>query len=215
MKAFYDTIRPLFGGSMTQSQVDGCEAILDATEGLSVQERAYLLATAAHETAYTMQPIAEYGKGRGRPYGVPGKYDQAPYGRGYVQLTWDENYERADRELGLNGALLSDFNLAMEPGVAADILVRGCTEGWFTGRSLSDYLPGDYVNARRVVNGTDRAEKIAREARTFEAALEAASSLEPRPAKPVKAPKLERGIIAAVAAVIFALLALFGLDIGG
>jgi len=179
---FYARVRPIFGGSLSQKQVDGIEALLAATEDLPVTHRAYLLATAMHETASTMQPIAEYGKGRGKAYGKPGKHGQAQYGRGYVQLTWDANYEKADKALGLNGALLKDFNLAMQPTIAAQILVRGCEEGWFTGKSLDDYLP-DYVQARRVVNGTDKAQLIAGYAREFEAALRAAETLASLPPK--------------------------------
>jgi hypothetical protein len=48
-------------------------------------------------------------------------------------------------------------------------------EGWFTGRRLGDYLrPGrvpDYIGARRVINGQDRAALIAQYARQFERAL--------------------------------------------
>jgi len=172
---FYARVRPIFGGSLSQKQVDGIEALLAATDSLPIPHRAYLMATALHETASTMQPIAEYGKGKGKPYGKPGKYGQAQYGRGYVQLTWDANYEKADKALGLNGALLRDFNLAMQPTIAAQILVRGCEEGWFTGKKLADYLP-DYVQARRVVNGTDKAQLIAGHAREFEAALRAADA---------------------------------------
>lgn len=168
---FYAAVRPIFGGALSQKQVDGIEALLAATEGLPMSHRAYLLASAKHETADTMQPIAEYGKGKGKPYGKPGRHGQAQYGRGYVQLTWDDNYERADEALGLNGALLKDFNLAMQPTIAAKILVRGCSEGWFTGKKLADYLPGDYRGARRVVNGLDKADLIAGYAREFEAAL--------------------------------------------
>lgn len=168
---FYAAVRPIFGGALSQKQVDGIEALLAATEGLPITHRAYLMATAKHETADTMQPIAEYGKGKGKPYGKPGRHGQAQYGRGYVQLTWDDNYERADEALGLNGALLKDFNLAMQPTIAAKILVRGCSEGWFTGKKLADYLPGDYRGARRVVNGLDKADLIAGYAREFEAAL--------------------------------------------
>ena len=167
---FYARVRPIFGGSLSQKQVDGIEALLAATASLPVTHRAYLLATAKHETDSTMQPIAEYGKGKGKPYGKPGQHGQAQYGRGYVQLTWDANYEKADKALDLNGALLKDFNLAMQPTIAAQILVRGCEEGWFTGKKLADYLP-DYVQARRVVNGTDKAQLIAGYAREFEAAL--------------------------------------------
>lgn len=168
---FYAAVRPIFSGALSQKQVDGIEALLAATEGLPITFRAYLLATAKHETDDTMQPIAEYGKGKGKPYGKPGLYGQAQYGRGYVQLTWDDNYERADEALGLNGALLKDFNLAMQPTIAANILVRGCSEGWFTGKKLADYLPGNYRGARRVVNGLDKADLIAGYAREFEAAL--------------------------------------------
>ena len=168
---FYKAVRPMFHGALSQKQVDGIEALLAATEGLPITHRAYLMATAAHETDQTMQPIAEYGKGKGKPYGKPGRHGQAQYGRGYVQLTWDDNYERADEALGLNGALLKDFNLAMQPTIAAKILVRGCSEGWFTGKKLADYLPGDYRGARRVVNGLDKADLIAGYAREFEAAL--------------------------------------------
>jgi hypothetical protein len=175
---FYAVVRGEFG-AMKQSQVDGIEAILAAVDGLSTDHKAYLLATAWHETAATMQPIAEYGKGKGRPYGAPGKYGQAQYGRGYVQLTWDANYEKADRALGLNGALLKDFNLAMQPTIAAQILVRGCVEGWFTGKKLSDYTT--YRDMRRVVNGTDKADLIARHAGTFRDAIM-------RGATPVPAP---------------------------
>jgi len=168
---FYRAVRPMFHGALSQKQVDGIEALLAATDGLPITHRAYLIATAKHETADTMQPIAEYGKGKGKPYGKPGRHGQAQYGRGYVQLTWDDNYERADKALSLNGALLKDFNLAMQPTIAAKILVRGCSEGWFTSKKLSDYLPGNYRGARRVVNGLDKADLIAGYAREFEAAL--------------------------------------------
>lgn len=171
--AFFAKVRSAFG-PLRQAQVDGFNTLLDAMKAWPVAYTAYGLATAWHETAHTMQPIAEYGKGTGRPYGKPGRNGgQIPYGRGYVQLTWDENYERADRELGLNGALIADYDKAMEPDIAAAIMVRGMQEGWFTGKKLSNYLPGDYINARRVINGTDRSALIAGYARVFEKALTA------------------------------------------
>lgn len=186
-QAFFTTIRPLFGGRMSQEQVDGCETLLAALAKMPVPHAAYVLATAYHETAHTMQPIAEYGKGKGRKYGLRGRYGQVPYGRGYVQLTWDDNYEKADRELKLDGALLRDFDLAMQPTIAAQILVRGMTEGWFTGKKLGDYLPGNYIDARRIINGTDRAAQIADYARRFETALTVSGwgrdpTIEPAPA---------------------------------
>src|ERR1041385_6889458 len=96
---FFDTIRAnLFKGKLTQSQVDGMESILltGETEGLTdLRWLAYMLATCFHETARTMQPIEEYGKGKGYRYGKKIKRSGIPYtlpdklyyGRGLVQLT--------------------------------------------------------------------------------------------------------------------------------
>ena len=177
---FFDGVRARpFGGKLRQEQVDGCGTLIAAFEelGWPVSHAAYGLATAFHETAATMQPIAEYGRGKGRKYGVKGKHGQVAYGRGYVQLTWDYNYEKADDELGLRGALIADYDLALRPDIAADIMVRGMEEGWFTGKANRAYLdrsPPDYVNARRIINGTDKADLIAGYAKQFEAALVAA-----------------------------------------
>ena len=191
---FFAHIRPMFGGSLDQSQVDGIEALIAATDGLPISHRAYLLATAKHETGDTMQPITEYG---GRKYfdkydtgklakalGNTPEADGDGYkyrGRGYVQITGRVNYSKAGDWLKLD--LLGNPELALQPTIAAQILVRGCSNGWFTGKKLSDYLPGDYVNARRIVNGTDRAELIAAHARAFEAALMALgdAALTPKP----------------------------------
>lgn len=187
---FYARVRPMFGGALSQKQVDGIEAIMAATAGLPDEVQAYLLATVKHETADTMQPITEYG---GRKYFD--KYDTGKLakalgntpeadgdgfkyrGRGYVQITGRANYAKAGDWLKID--LINNPDLALQPTIAAQILVRGCCNGWFTGKKLSDYLPGDYVNARRVVNGTDKADLIAGYARGFEAALVAAHDVEP------------------------------------
>lgn len=185
---FFDAIRPHFG-KLSQSQVQGLEILLTATEGLPVEFRAYLLATAKHETAHTMQPIHECGKRAYFDKYEPGTKIGARLGntvigdgyrfrgRGYVQITGRGNYEKAGRKLGLN--LLADPDAALSPPIAAKVLIVGCSEGWFTGKKLSDYLPGDYVNARRVVNGTDEADLIAKSAQAFEAALRKADAVPP------------------------------------
>ncbi len=177
----YALIRPLFGGKMTQAQVDGVGTVLAATEGQPKTFRAYMLATDFHETAATMRPITEYGKRAYFDKYEPGTAVGARLGntqsgdgflfrgRGYVQLTGRANYLRAGAKLGID--LIRDPDLALRPEIAAVIMLRGMLEGWFTGKKLSDYLPGDYVNARRIINGTDRAALIAGYARTFEAAL--------------------------------------------
>jgi hypothetical protein len=158
-----------------------------------------LLATAWHETAATMQPITEYG---GRKYfdkydtgklakalGNTPEADGDGYtyrGRGYVQLTGRANYAKAGLALGLD--LLRNPDLALQPTVAGKILVTGCTEGWFTGKKLSDYA--DYRNMRRVVNGTDKADAIARYAETFEAALAKAPAPIPAPTPTTNPPSI-------------------------
>lgn len=132
---------------------------------------AYMMATVEWETARTFRPIKEYGRGKGRKYGAIDATGKAPYGRGYVQLTWRENYVTADKKLGLRGALAADYDLALQDHIARRILLDGMREGWFTGRKLSDYINAykcDYVGARRIINGTDKAREIALMAEKWE-----------------------------------------------
>lgn len=176
--AFFDRVRDApFGGKLSQPQVDGMNILAStwARDGDgNAQKLAYILATVFHETAETMQPIAEYGHGAGHPYGVVDQTGKAPYGRGFVQLTWRANYEKADAKLGLGGRLAANYDLALDPDIAAPIAIRGMMLGWFTGKTLGDYIrPGsvDYVNARRIINGTDCAGTIALYAASFDRAL--------------------------------------------
>ncbi len=149
---------------------------------VTLQYLAYTLATTYHETGRTMQPIEEWGKGEGRPYGEPHpQTGQTYYGRGYVQLTWIENYMKAmETVFNRNWQkgkvdFVNQPDLAMNPFYAAQIAVSGMMHGWFTGKKLSDYILADgsydYVNARRIINGTDKAQTIAAYALEFETAL--------------------------------------------
>lgn len=175
---FYTYVRVnLFGGRLLPDQFKGIEAILKATECLPVSWRAYALATAYHEVDKTMQPIREYGLGRGRKYGVVGKHGQVAYGRGFVQLTWDYNYEAMDKALGLNGALIRNYDLALDPDIAARIMREGMVKGIFTTKGFKDYLPQElgtltqFTNARRIINGTDKDVLIAGYAIKFQNGL--------------------------------------------
>lgn len=181
---FFTKIRSLFG-RMSQSQVEGLNSLLDAVGGCLINEAAYMLATAYHETAHTMQPIEEYGKGRGRDYGKRLKMSRKPYsdtlpiyyGRGYVQLTWYENYDKAGRLLKLD--LLRQPELALQADVAAKIMREGMFDGWFTGKKLGEYIglrTAEYVSARRIINGMDKAQLIAGYAVVFELALRKAKA---------------------------------------
>jgi len=190
LKIFFNEVRDhVFGGSMYQGQVSGCEAILDAwgkhAPNSDPRFIAYSLATAFHETARSMAPVRELGQGRGRAYGNPtGQYRQIYYGRGYVQLTWEYNYATATRSLLRHGLVSGDINLvrnpdlAMRPDIAAGVLVFGMLEGWFTGRKLVDYFSGtrsDWVDARVIINGHDRAALIASYGMAFYHALSEAN----------------------------------------
>jgi putative chitinase len=172
-------VRP-FGGSLTQSQVDGLNVLLDkAPAGMDIRQLAYCLATTYHETARTMQPIKEHGGAayftrmydiRGdRPHvaralGNVNPGDGAKFaGRGFVQITGRRNYALAGQLLDLD--MIGNPDLALRAEIAAPILYEGMTEGWFTSRKLSHYFNAttdDPVNARRIVNGTDKAAPIAR-----------------------------------------------------
>lgn len=171
--AFFAGVRKITG-QLDQVQVDTINRLLEAAAHWPAGWVAYGLATAWHEAR--LKPIAEWGKGQGKPYGKPGKYGQGQYGRGLVQLTWDSNYEWADKALGLGGSLLKDFDRALEPEIATRILVEGMETGAFTGKKLSDYITGNgtpsgFVNARRIINGTDKASLIAGYAENFLAAI--------------------------------------------
>ena len=169
--AFFASVRAKFG-SLKASQVEGFETLLKAMEKWSVPDTAYGLATAFWETNRTMQPVRE-------AYWLSEDWRKANlryyphYGRGYVQLTWPANYAKADKELGLGGTLVANLNRAMEPKIAADVMVRGMEEGWFTGKKNADYAPDDYVGRRAIINGKDHAHDIAAMARSFEDALKA------------------------------------------
>lgn len=174
----FDTARELLrkhhNAPLTQSRVDNINLILNNSGEHPIAWVAYILATAMHESLF--EPIPEWGKGKGKKYGKPAKYSKAPYGRGFVQLTWDYNYEWADKALGLDGALLRDFDLALAPHLAARILVKGMVEGAFTGKGLADYLGvqatrQQFKEARRIVNGRDRDDLIAGHAVAFQDAL--------------------------------------------
>jgi len=184
-KFFFAQVRDtLFGGKLKQKQVDGLSAILDEweTNYKTKDDRwlAYMLSTTHHETAATMQPIEEYGKGKGRKYGsrikMNGKHytdtNNIFFGRGFVQLTWYKNYEKAGKKLKQD--FIMHPEKVMEPANATKIMFSGMAEGWFTGKKLSDYFNAtkeDWVNARRIINGLDRAFWIADYAKKYYASI--------------------------------------------
>lgn len=139
-----------------------------------IDQRAYPLATAYHETAYTMEPVREgfYLGNKAEEFRRKLRYFPY-YGRGFVQLTWRQNYVTFARLL--NCDLVKNPDLALDPKRAAWIMAYGFKHGSFTGARLERYVNErkcDYVNARRCINGTDKAELIAGYAVAWSAFLE-------------------------------------------
>lgn len=184
-------------GKLRQSQVDSINHIvsaMDEDKSITYPQAAYILATIWHETDKTMEPIAEYGKGKGRVYGTWYKnskdqlyafkdgskttvylYDEYPhlyYGRGETQNTWFVNYENLSKVFGVDFLRNPDLLLTQEWSTKATIY--SMKTGLYTGRKLSQYIDQskkDYIGARRIINGTDRAKLIAGYAEMFEKAL--------------------------------------------
>lgn len=170
--------------ALKPSQRAGLDALLAAAEAdaeiTDLRWLAYMLATVKHECADTWRPIEEYGKGKGRPYGKPvtvkdeagNSYTNTYYGRGYVQLTWDYNYRSMGKALGKR--LLYEPSLALDPAIAYAIMSYGMRTGAFTGAKLARFINAegcDYVNARKIINGLDQANRIAAYARKLETVL--------------------------------------------
>jgi hypothetical protein len=177
--------------SPSEAQKTGINFLLDRVEEdarwLRVEHVAYLLATTYHETDKAMRPVEERGS-----RGYLSKYytnarlrlglgndelkDAWIYkGRGYVHITGQGNYEKFAKLLKL--PLVEHPELALDPLTAYRIATIGMFRGLFTGVGLSRYTSPtafDYVGARAIINGKDKAQVIARYALGFEKAIRAA-----------------------------------------
>lgn len=137
---------------------------------------AYVFATAEHESHFGrfMMELADGSAYEGRQdlgNTVPGDGRRFK-GRGFVQITGRYNYTNWGRKLGID--LVNHPEKAAVPEVAAIILVRGMRDGSFTGVDLNDFVLGsrrDFVSARRIVNGLNRANHIAQIAQAYFKAL--------------------------------------------
>lgn len=183
-KAFFDTVRrPLFGGRLTQGQVEGMQRIVQygLDRGMSRPDLAYVLATIHWETARWMHPIREgarrygpeysdeaarravksiYDKGIIRTnYSLPdGPYGQSYYGRGLVQITWYDNYLRLGKAIGIGTALAKNPDLALDWDTSLAITFVGMEQGLFTKYSLAevpDHMtsPAFDRTDRKIING--------------------------------------------------------------
>lgn len=143
-------------------------------ENLSKEQTAYVLATAYLETNRTMQPVKEayYLGSRAESYRRGLRYFPW-YGRGFVQLTWKDNYDRVGKLLGKN--FIADPESVMDPRTSAEILVKGMKGGWFSGKKLDDYINSektDFFSARKIVNVLNKARLFSDTAVQYLAELE-------------------------------------------
>ena len=147
-----------------------------------VRFAAYYISTVYHETAHTYKPVEEIGKGSGHTYGagikvtdtngLRGKkgeeYENVYYGRGYVQLTWEENYKNLSEAIGRKEELHVDPDKALEADLAYEILTYWMQNAVKNVKSdehtLGKYITKkkcDYKGARRIVNLQDKAQLLA------------------------------------------------------
>ena len=175
--AFYASVRQrasgIFGTSLSQSQVNGCEAILDEAErrGTSIFHLAAILSEAYHETGGKMQPVAEnlnYSAKRmtqvwpkrfptiasAQPYaGNPQKLANKVYGGRLGNDGPNDGWLYRGRGLAqITGKTnYAKFGLADNPDAASGIatairiLFDGMEKGLFTGLKLANY---DYLVTR-------------------------------------------------------------------
>lgn len=194
---FFQQVRvTLFDGTLKSSQRAGLEGILDAWEPqlASKDDRwlAYMLATTHHETGRTMQPVREtfastddkaiqilekaFAAGKlpwvSKPYWRRDADGKSWLGRGFVQLTHKSNYKRMGDLFGID--LLTDPNVVMRHDISTAILTEGMIRGSFTGKKLGDYFTptkSDWFNARRIINGIEKAELVASYGQKYYAAI--------------------------------------------
>lgn len=224
---FYASLRRrnsgLFGTSLSQSQVDGIEAVLDEAvrRATPLNDLAYILATDYHETGAKMQPVREnlnysvsgllksFGRHRiteaeARKYGRSGsrKADQVAIANIIYGGEWGREYlgntQPGDGWIFRGGGLpqltgrgnFRKYGLEDNPDAITDlktsvrVMFDGMEQGELTGKSLDDFIDDidesdaedlrEFIAARKIINGTDKAEAIGKYALAFEKALKAA-----------------------------------------
>jgi hypothetical protein len=150
---------------------------------------AYMFATIEWEAGHTFLPVEEDPASWGKHTGPTGyareitvkdeaghDHKNRYYGRGYVQLTWQDNYEKLGDRLGVGHDLEIDPEKVLEQNTAYKIASVGMREGLFrSSHKLSKYITGsacDYYSARNIINGNyDSASDIEKYAIGFECLL--------------------------------------------
>lgn len=172
---FFNIIKhSLFSGKLTQGVVDTCNQIMFDfinTNGIKdksdVYKLSYILATAYHESYHKTKnpewlPVREgfaktnkgaidavtslFNKGRIKTnYALPESNGHSYYGRGFVQITWPDNYKKAGKKLNL--PLYTNPDMVLDRKVSSLILIKGSLEGWFrTGKDKKPETLDKYLN---------------------------------------------------------------------
>lgn len=184
---FFRCYKKRFGRIRTPEQVEDIEwlinKIMDDTRLPMLEHKAYVLASIYHETATKMKPIKEYQPKRGWDVRKYARKDRTTghryFGRGYIQITHKWNYLKLSARLKMEGVfvdLVNDPDKALNRDISYDIAVIGMVEGLFTRHKLSKHIKRghiDYVHARKIVNGMDKANRIALYAERFEQCIKA------------------------------------------
>lgn len=175
-KIFFDGYRSRLDPNrkLDQNEVNALDNFLDFVDSsfnsLSIPQWAYVFATTFHETKATFLPVREaYWLPNAEAWRKKNLRYYPYYGRGYVQITWKDNYSKFSKIMGID--FVNTPDLVMDPANAFHIMVYGFIHGSFTTKKISDYINDkkkDYENARRCINGTDKAELIESYATIFE-----------------------------------------------
>ena len=154
---------------LTNEQLGNAKLIMEAAIQFGIQDRrqlAYMLSTALAECS--LRCIREIKRESNPQYWENQKkyWDTGYYGRGFTQITHKYNYEGMGKKLGLD--LAANPDLALDPATSAQIIAIGMRDGDFSTKKLSDYFNStteDWNNARRIINGLDRACEIGGDAK--------------------------------------------------
>lgn len=172
---FVNLIKGALGAKLTKTQVQAIGLLLSEADKNGVTDQnqmAYILGTCWHECRF--KSIKEIRAKVGTSvWSMQEKYWHTGYfGRGFSQLTKEANYKKFTLVVGID--LVKNPDAVLIPEIGAKILVYGMVNGSFTALGLSSknrlskyFKPGqppDWLNARRIVNGTFQADKVASEA---------------------------------------------------
>lgn len=177
----WNRLKLIFGDLLSPSQIEGINSLIKEITEYGLKDKnaiAYILATCVYETQKKFIPNEEAGDYDyfEQMYGIEGPRsaiasrmknteigDGAKYRkRGVIGLLGKKAYEDMGIAIGIN--LVDNPDKVLELPIAYKIVVQGMMRGLFTGVGLQRYISNskvDFTNARRTINGTDNAKRIA------------------------------------------------------